>query len=354
MPEFSQFAMPESLEIDTETATDTYARFITEPWEKGFGHTLGNAFRRVLLSSLEGVAITSVRIDGVPHEFSSIPDVVEDVTEIVLNLKQVKFRCEGELPRTIELTAEKSGAVTAAAINEDGVATVLNPEQHICTLDSDKPLRMELSLDSGRGYRGAEMNKKQDQPIGVIPMDCIFSPVERVRYDVQTCRVGQRTDYDRLEMDVWTDARQTPQEAVQNAAEILTAHLNVFIQGREDTAAETAEEEGLSDEENELLKKLCMPIKDIGLSARARNCLASAGIQYTGQLVQKSDAEMLRFRNFGKKSLDEIKKQLTEQGLTMGMDLSDNLNARLVKCLKDLGVEPFVKPDGGENEGGQE
>ncbi|MFW5996664.1 MAG: DNA-directed RNA polymerase subunit alpha [Lentisphaeria bacterium] len=351
MPEFSQFAMPESLDVDTETASDTYARFITQPWEKGFGHTLGNAFRRVLLSSLEGVAITSVRIDGVAHEFSTIPDVLEDVTDIVLNLKKVKFRCDGELPRTVELYTEKAGEITAAAIKEDGVATVLNPDQYICTLDADKPLRMELSLDIGRGYRGAESNKEQDQPIGVIPMDCVFSPVERVRYDVQTCRVGQRTDYDRLELDVWTDARQTPQEAVKNAAEILEAHLDVFLQKHEEEAAEenVTAEGSLSDEDKDLIEKMCMPIKEIGLSSRARNCLASAGIEYTGQLIQKTDEEMLKFRNFGQKSLDEIKKNLSEEGLSIGMKLSDSFKSQLFKRLRELGVEPIVKPEGGED-----
>ncbi|MBT7163794.1 MAG: DNA-directed RNA polymerase subunit alpha, partial [Victivallales bacterium] len=214
------FAMPASIKVDESTSTATYARFTAEPWESGFGHTLGNALRRVLLSSLEGCAVASVRIDGVQHEFSSIEDVLEDVAEVVLNLKKVRLECDpdAELPRTIELYADKAGAITAGAIQEDGVVRVLNPELVICTLDKDRPLRMEMEIDLGRGFRPAEDNKREDHPIGVIPIDCIFSPVERVRYDVQACRVGNRTDYDRLELEVWTDGRIAPTDALSFAA----------------------------------------------------------------------------------------------------------------------------------------
>ncbi|MDX9979014.1 MAG: DNA-directed RNA polymerase subunit alpha, partial [Lentisphaeria bacterium] len=194
MSGLESFAMPAAIKVDESTATATYARFTAEPWESGFGHTIGNALRRVLLSSLEGCAVSSVRIDGVAHEFSSIEDVVEDVAEIVLNLKKLRLQCDSEadLPRTIELYADKAGPVTAAAVQEDGVVRVLNPGLVICTLDKDRPLRMEMEIDRGRGFRPAEENKREDHPIGVIPVDCIFSPVERVRYDVQACRVGNR------------------------------------------------------------------------------------------------------------------------------------------------------------------
>ena len=336
MPEISQFNMPEELQVDTDTATEKYAKFTAEPWEKGFGNTIGNALRRVMLSSLEGVAIKSVRIEGAAHEFSTVQDVMEDVTDIVLNLKRVKFRCEGELPRTLELYTDKAGDVTAADIREDGVASVLNPEQKICTLDKDTPLRMELELGSGRGYRPAEMNKDTDQPIGVIPMDCLFSPVERVRYDVQACRVGQRTDYESLELEVWTDGRQTPQEALQNGADILRKHLGLFV---ESTDEEDVTAEKLTQDEDKFLEKLCMPIKDIGLSARAKNCLSSAGIEAVGQLVQKTDDQMLRFRNFGKKSLDEIKKQLASYDLHIGMEFNEKILSHLNKRLADLGYD---------------
>ena len=326
MPDITDFTMPSALEIDTETATQRYARFVSEPWEKGFGHTLGNALRRVLLSSLEGVAVCTVRIDGIPHEFSTIPDVVEDVTEIILNIKKLRVTSEGELPRTLELYADKKGPVTAASIQEDGVTDVLNPDLQICTLDRDRPIHMEIQLDQGRGYRPAELNKSDDQPIGVIPVDCLFSPIERVSYDIQACRVGQRTDYDRLEMQIWTDGRVTPQNALLKAARILQDHLNVFLQTEQQ---ESAVEQELSEEEKEQLGRLMTKIEDLELSVRAKNCLHNANIAYVGELVQKNEAEMLKFRNFGKKSLEEIKKKLENLDLDLEMPLSDALKTAL-------------------------
>lgn len=324
MPELTGFTMPEAIETDKETSSSTYAKFITEPWEKGFGHTLGNALRRILISSLDGTAVSSVRIDGVPHEFSTIPDVVEDVTDIILNLKKLRVRCDGDLPRTLELYADKKGAVKAASVREDGVTTVLNPDLHICTLDRDRPLRMEIEICSGRGYRPAELNKSDDQPIGVIPVDCLFSPVERVRYDIHSCRVGQRTDYDRLQLEVWTDGRLTPEEALRKATNILQAHLSVFTEAHSEPVASEAP---LSEEETELLEKMSNDVADLSLSVRAKNCLQNAGVQMVGELVQKTDSEMLKFRNFGKKSLDEIKEKLAEMDLTLGMDIPDNVVA---------------------------
>ena len=323
--------MPQAFTVDQSTATDTYARVISEPWEKGFGHTIGNALRRVLLSSMEGVAVSSIRIDGVKHEFATIPDVIEDVTEIVLNVKRLRLTCHGEVPRTLELRAEKAGPVTAAAVQEDGVTEVLNPDLLICTLDRARTLRMEIEIDRGRGYRAGEENKREDHPIGVIPVDCLFSPIERVRYDVQACRVGQRTDYDRLELDVWTDGRIAPCDAVKQAALILREHLAVF--------GDSSDEDGviqISDaEDKELLEKLCRSVNELELSVRAENCLNNAQIRVIGQLVQKVDSEMLKYRNFGKKSLEEIKTKLAAMDLSLGMTLSDEMRAALDQHLAD-------------------
>ncbi|MBT3379877.1 MAG: DNA-directed RNA polymerase subunit alpha [Lentisphaerae bacterium] len=332
MPIIEGFTMPSSLEVDQATATPNYARFIAEPWEKGFGHTLGNALRRVLLSSMDGAAISSIRIEGVAHEFTHIPDVVEDVTEIVLNMKKVKLQCAGEFPRTLELYAEKAGKVTASDIREDGVTTVLNPDLVICTLDRDRPLRMEIEIDFGRGYRPAEENKREDHPIGVIPVDCLFSPVTRVRYDVQACRVGQRTDYDRLDVEVWTDGRIDPQEAVARSAALLQEHLAVFCTSKPE---ETPTIEITNEEDQELLERLSTSVNGLELSVRAVNCLNTAQIRTIGQLVQKNEPEMLKYRNFGKKSLQEIKEKLLELDLALGMTLKDELVAALDQRLND-------------------
>ncbi|OGV61512.1 MAG: DNA-directed RNA polymerase subunit alpha [Lentisphaerae bacterium RIFOXYB12_FULL_65_16] len=324
MAAVENFTMPKGLVVDEATVTPTYARFVAEPLEKGFGHTLGNALRRVLLSSMEGVSVASVRVDGVPHEFTSIPDVVEDVTEIILNIKKLRLRCSGDLPRTLELYADKAGPVTAAALREDGVTEVLNTDLLVCTLDRDKPLRMELVIDQGRGFRPSEENKREDQPIGVIPVDSLFSPVDRVRYDVQACRVGQRTDYDRLEFEVWTDGRIDPQDAVNRAAILLREHLNIFV------AAQEKQEPVIqvtSAEDQQLVDKLSTSVNSMELSVRAKNCLNTAQIRVIGDLVLKSESEMLKYRNFGKKSLQEIKLKLGELGLSLGMALKDDVQA---------------------------
>lgn len=336
------FAMPESLVLEEATATPTYSKFIAEPWEKGFGNTLGNALRRVLLSSLEGVAVSSVRIDGVAHEFSTIPDVLEDVTEIILNLKKLRVSCEGDLPRTLELVANKAGTITAAAIQEDGVTTVLNPELTICTLDRDRPIRMELEICKGRGYRLGEQNKRADQPIGVIPIDSLFSPVERVAYDVQQCRVGNRTDYDRLELQVWTDGRLSPEDCVRTAATILRRHLTVFTISSQD---QIPQEERLNEEELELLNKLSCNVADMDLSVRAKNCLQNAEIDTVGTLVSKAESEMLKFRNFGKKSLDEIKEKLAMMGLALEMPVAENVLEALRQRQEKLQEEEEVEEE---------
>ena len=331
MPGTAGFEMPTAFVVDQSTETETYAKVISEPWEKGFGHTIGNALRRVLLSSMDGAAVSSIRIDGVKHEFATIPDVIEDVTEIVLNIKRLRLTCHAEVPRTLELYADKAGPVTAAAVKEDGVTEVLNPDLLICTLDRDRPLRMEIEIDRGRGYRPGEENKREDHPIGVIPVDCLFSPIERVRYDVQACRVGQKTDYDRLEPEVWTDGRIAPCDAVKHAASILRDHLAVFVDSED-------EDDGIqiSDaEDKELLERLCRSVNELELSVRAENCLNNAQIRVIGQLVQKVDSEMLKYRNFGKKSLEEIKAKLAALDLSLGMTLSDEMRGALDRHLAD-------------------
>jgi len=334
MAGISAIAMPTTITVEKETATPIYAKFIAEPWEKGYGHTIGNALRRILLSSMEGVAISSVRIEGVPHEFTTIPNVVEDVTEIVLNIKRIHLMCSGDVPRKIELVAEKAGPVTAGCIKEDGVTEVLNPELLICTLDKDYSLRMELMIDRGYGYRTAEENKREDQPIGVIPVDSLFSPVERVRYDVQACRVGQRTDYDRVELEVWTDGRIDPQTALLQSAKILRDLTKVFITPKSDEGGAKAPAV-TSTEDQELLSKLMRSVNDLELSVRAKNCLSNAEIRVLGELAEKTEAEMLKFRNFGKKSLDEIKSSLTNFGLELGMTLRDEIRAALRERLAE-------------------
>jgi len=325
---------PIEIKIDEATHTDSYIRITAEPWENGYGQTIGNALRRVLLSSMEGVAVTSIRIDGVAHEFSSIPDVMEDVMEIVLNVKKLKFNCTAPLPRKLELRADRPGPVTAADIRDDAAVTVLNKDQLICTLDKPVDFRMELEIDRGRGYRPAEENKHEDQPIGTIPVDSLFSPVEKVRYYVSDCRVGQHIDYDSLEMEIWTDRRILPMEALNKAATTLHNMFNVFITDNVGSNNQLQPASaGLNDEEKELLDKLLKDVNELQLSVRAVNCLNSANIQCIGELVEKSAGQMLKFRNFGKKSLSEITQKLIEMGLNLEMTLPDNVKDELQRVL---------------------
>lgn len=341
------FTMPVAIRVQEETATPTYACIVAEPWEKGFGHTMGNALRRVLLSSLRGVAVSSVRIDGVAHEFSGIPDVIEDVTEIALNLKELRVRCDGELPRTLHLYADKAGDVTAASIQSDGVTEIVNPELHICTIDKDRTLHMEIEISEGRGYRPAEENKREEQPIGVIPIDCIFSPVERVRYDVAPCRVGNRTDYDRLELEVWTDGRVNPEDAVRESASLLREHLTVFIEDSEEEEAPYV----MTEEDKELLQRLLTPVDELELSIRAKNCLSSAGVNVIGQLVEIPEADLLEYRNFGKKSLDEIKKALAKKDFHLGMALREEVHSEMQKNLEEEAAKKAAETEeSGETE----
>ena len=315
----ARFELPNHLVCNEETATDTYAQFIAEPFERGYGHTIGNSLRRVLLSSLEGAAITSVRISGVQHEFSSLPGVVEDVTDIVLNLKKVKFSHNEKEPRILVIKLEKEGVITAADIVADHIFDVVNKDQIICTLDKKVKFDCEFEVRVGRGFSTGDENKRKDQPIGVIAIDSIFSPVTRVKYSVETTRVGQMTEYDKLVIDIWTDGRITPQDALLQASSILRHHLDVFV-NYDENAVNFEEAPAESSEENAALKKLLnMSVNEIELSVRAANCLNNANITTVGQLAMKSEAEMLKYRNFGKKSLNEIKDKLVELGLGLGL-----------------------------------
>lgn len=317
--------MPKRLVKDEQTSSDHYAKFIAEPFETGYGHTIGNSLRRVLLSSLEGAAITSVKIDGAMHEFSTINGVVEDVTEVVLNLKKVRFRSGKRDTHNVMLSVNKEGAVKAGDIKPDGDLEVVNPDQIICTLDKKKKLEMELEVKVGRGFCPGEENKKPDQAIGVIPIDSLFSPVTRVRYGVESSRVGQRTDYDRLILEVWTDGRVTPDDALTQASAILQHHLDVFV-GYDKNTVEFEEVQDKQDEERNRMRKLLnMSVNEIELSVRAANCLNNANITTVGQLAMKTEAEMLKYRNFGKKSLNEIKDKLTSLGLSLGSNIDPSL-----------------------------
>lgn len=306
-------------EKDEETSTATYARFVIEPLERGFGVTVGNSLRRVLLSSLEGSAITSVRVEGVQHEFTSIPGVVEDVSEIVLNLKAVRVKLHGSAEsKEIQITATGEKVVKAGDLAVDENVEILNPDQHILTLNRGSKLVMNLEIGRGRGYVPAEMNKRDDQPIGTISIDSIFSPVEKVNYSIQNARVGQMTDYDRLIFEIWTNGSILPEDALAAAAKLLIRHFTIFVKGE---GEEEAGRGARAEESEELRKYLDKSVNELELSVRAANCLRAANIKSLGELVQKSEPEMLKYRNFGRKSLEEIKAVLKTMNLHLGMKL---------------------------------
>jgi DNA-directed RNA polymerase subunit alpha len=315
--------MPQRIVIDEATATKNYAKFTIAPFMSGFGHTLGNALRRVLLSSMEGAAISAVRIDGAFHEFSSLPNVVEDVTEIVLNLKNVRLKLHSEQSKTLEIVKNKAGEVTAADIVTDGTVEILNPEQVICTLDKDVPFHAEIDIIKGRGYLPVSKNPNaSSQPIGSIAIDCLFSPVTRVNYHVGAARIGEETEMDSLEMEIWTDGRVAPEEALELSAFILKDHLKPFLGGQADEEDVLAK---MNDEELKLFKVLSQDVEVLDLSVRAMNCLNNANIKLIGELCTKTESRMLKYRNFGKKSLDEIKEKIESLGLELGMPLGENL-----------------------------
>ena len=317
------FPMPKSIVVDEATETQSYAKFIAQPLQRGFGHTLGNSLRRVLLSSLDGTAICSVRIDDAKHEFDSLENVVEDVTEIVLNLKCVKLNLYSAGPKTLEITKDKAGPVTAGDIVCDSSVEVLNPDQIICTLDKDKKFHAVIEVITGRGYLPAE-ESTMPRTIGTIPVDCIFSPVSHVNYQVGAARVGEETEMDSLELEIWTDGRITPRNALEEAARILRDHLQPFMDSQVPEKNVV-----LNDEEEKLFKLLSQDVEVLDLSVRAMNCLNSANIKLVFELCNKTESRMLKYRNFGKKSLDEIKEKIEKLGLELGMTLSERLLSAL-------------------------
>ncbi len=320
-----KFELPSKLTKVEEGSSPTYAKFIAEPFEAGYGHTIGNSLRRVLLSSIEGAAISSIKIDGVNHEFQSIDNVVEDVTDIVLNLKKILIVSAKREPITLQIKTTKTGVVTAADIQADANITIVNPEQVICTLDTKRTFEAEIEIKTGRGYHPGEANKKEEQAIGVISIDSLFSPVRLVKYAVEATRVGQITDYDKLVLEVWTDGRITPDDALKQSASILKHHLDVFDRVSEEAFEFESQQSEVSEEQNKLRKLLNMSVNEIELSVRAANCLNNANITTVGELAMKTEQEMLKYRNFGKKSLNEIKEKLEALGLSLGMKFDERL-----------------------------
>ena len=302
------------LEIDNDS---NYAKFVCEPLERGYGITIGNSLRRILLSSLPGSAITSVKIEGVLHEFSTIPNVVEDVPEIIINLKNVRLKLDKNEEKTLRIDVREPGEVKAGDIITDGTVEILNPDLHIATVSEGGTLKMELTADMGRGYNNAEKNKKPEQPIGVLPIDSIYTPVKKVNYSVENTRVGQRVDYDKLTIEVWTDGSLKPYEALSLAAKVMTGHLELFIDLSE-TAKNT--QVMVEKEENKKERVLEMSIEDLELSVRSFNCLKRAGISTVEDLTNKSEADMMKVRNLGKKSLDEVTNKLHALGLDFRRD----------------------------------
>jgi DNA-directed RNA polymerase subunit alpha len=320
--------LPTRVVLDTSTATETYGRFIAEPFERGFGVTIGNSLRRILLSSLEGAAVTGVKIEGVLHEFSSIEGVVEDATDIILNVKGLVVRLEGDEPRLLTIEAEGPGEVTGGHIQADPNVEIVNPDHVICNLASDVPFSMEMRVAKGRGFISAEDNRPVEQEIGYVPIDSLCSPVVRVRYQTEDTRVGQRMNYDRLNMEIWTNGTISPEMALVEAAKIMRKHLNPFVeyfQPGEELGVEAApaveEVAGTEEYISELERKLAMPIGQMELSVRAGNCLESENIMTVGQLVRMNEEDLLAIRSFGKTSLREVKRRLADLGLSLGMDL---------------------------------
>ena len=311
---------PRGLVVDQESLSNTYGKFIAEPLERGFGITLGNSLRRVLLSSLQGAAITSVKIEGVEHEFMTIPEVAEDVTDIILNLKEVLLQIHTNEVKTLRIEADGPREIKAGDIQADGQVEILNPGHHLFTISEGGRVRMEFTARRGRGYVPAEKNKVAGSPIGTIPIDALFSPIRKVNYQVTNARVGQQTDYDRLSLEIWTDGSVAPNDAVAYAAKIVREQLAIFINFDE---AEEPAEEVKPVEEQKLNENLFRSVDELELSVRSANCLQNANIKTIGDLVLKTEAEMLKTKNFGRKSLKEIKEILAEMGLSLGMKLEN-------------------------------
>jgi DNA-directed RNA polymerase subunit alpha len=309
---------PKALEVDKEALTATYGRFSCEPLERGFGTTIGNSLRRVLLSSLQGAAIVAIKIDGALHEFQTLPDVAEDVTDIILNLKDVLIKMHDQKTRVLRIDKEGEGPVTAGDIQATDGVEILNPTHHIATLSRGGKLHAELVVQMGRGYVPAERNKQANMPIGMVPIDALFSPIKKVNYVVTHARVGQQTDYDKLTLEVWTDGSVRADDAVAYAAKIMKDQLTIFINFEETFEPS---DEPVSEEQEKLNENLDKSVDELELSVRSANCLQNANIRYIGELVQRTEAEMLKTKNFGRKSLKEIKEILGEMGLSLGLKL---------------------------------
>ena len=318
------FQKPKRLAFDSESLTDKFGHFWAQPFERGFGTTIGNALRRVLLSSIEGAAITAVKIEGVLHEFQSIPGVVEDATDIILNLKQIPFKLNGDAPKAIYLRADQPGVVTSGMIEADADVEVLDKDIYVATVSEGGKLDMEMRLKKGRGYVSADKNFDEDLGLGFIPIDSVHSPVRKVNYSVEAARLGQITDYDKLSIEIWTNGSVNPQDALGLAAKLLKDHMNIFINFEEEVEATLSSDERKPEIRNENLNR---SVEELELSVRSYNCLKNANIQTIGELVQKSEAEMLKTKNFGRKSLNEIKEILSSMGLSLGMKIDEQGNA---------------------------
>ncbi len=323
--------MPDAIVWDTETMTGSYGKLVAEPLERGYGVTIGNALRRALLSSLQGAAVTAVRFEGVLHEFSVVPGVTEDVTELILNFKQLNIRLLSDGPEVVRLQAEREGEIKASDLDPNPNIEIMNPDLHLATLGPDASLEAELIIDAGRSYVQAEDHVFEEKPIGFIPIDSVFSPVRRVHYEVENTRVGQRTDYDKLTLEVWTNGTVTPDDALAFAAKMLKDHLLMFMNFEIEPQEEV--EDIIDPEQQRLMELLDHSVEELELSVRSSNCLRDAGIKTLGDLVQKTEAEMLKYRNFGRKSLQELVDILADMELSFGMD-----------------VDALLSPGGGETE----
>ncbi len=317
--------MPKEILLDQSSATDNYSRFVIEPLERGFGNTLGNALRRVLLSSIQGASVVSMRVQGALHEFTTIEGLYEDVTQLVLNIKKIRVRMHADDMRTLTLEADKKGPITAGMFTGDPEIEILNPDLHIAELVEDKEFKLEIDIDSGRSYQLAELNRRPDAPVGTIYVDSLFSPVVKVNYEVENTRVGQRTDYDRLIVEITTDSSITAEDALSFAAKLLKDHLQLFIHMDEEIEMEEEPEE--DDETIRIRQLLKTRVDELELSVRSSNCLRAANIQALSDLVGRTESEMLKYRNFGRKSLNELNAILDELGLSFGMDISKYLES---------------------------
>jgi len=319
------FEVPKRLEVDQASLTPTYGKFVAEPFERGYGTTIGNALRRVLISSIEGAAVTNIKLDGALHEFTTVPGVVEDVPELVLNIKKLVLKYHGKQPKKVMIDVKRKGEITAKDIQADETVEIVNPDLHIATLTQDVRFHLEMEVARGRGYVQASRNKQEGMTIGTIPIDSVFSPVAKVNFSVEDTRVGQITDYDRLIVEVWTNGAMSPTEALLYASNILQRHLDIFVNFGE---LPDDEEEEEVEEDREFLELINKPITELELSVRSANCLEAATIKTIGDLVQKEESQMLKYKNFGKKSLSEIQNILSGMGLHLGMNIEERLKRK--------------------------